>query len=517
MEAGNRCFDDRVPEEVNRRVIDHSSDVLMPYTEPQPRQPAARGHPPEPDPRHRQPDQGGAGPPRAIRSTPSTRARRPRRRARRVPAADDPPPGDRRRRGAPAGRCSEGPPSSARTSSGCRSSSASTRARAAGWSSSGSRSTTTRVRPYEPFGFFDFVALERHARCVLTDSGTVQEECCIIGVPTVTVRDTTERPGDGRVRQQHAQRSGPGRDPPLPAADGRRFAAAGSRPPEYLVEEVSAHSGRTIVLLIRARRRQLRADAATAIRGAASRSPIPARSGGAAHGIPVVPVLRRLPRLRHPRRRPLPRLPAVAASSRQLGDSALGVLSWGILPRSLDVLFIVSGFVIYLPTVARDGDFGRVELLRDPARGAAAARLLRRPLLIADAARCFGGELVARPTRRPGTDRRAFHGSADAGAAVRSTTSRSDFGVVPPVWTLSVEVGFYIVLPLVAARLLPASLVGLAVAAAIVLTWQPAGRTNADTVASLFGARPERWRAGSDRNLSTRASSPAGSSRSRRA
>ncbi len=33
MEAGNRCFDDRVPEEVNRRVIDHSSDVLMPYTE----------------------------------------------------------------------------------------------------------------------------------------------------------------------------------------------------------------------------------------------------------------------------------------------------------------------------------------------------------------------------------------------------------------------------------------------------------------------------------------------------
>src|SRR5215210_9546762 len=33
LEAGNRCYDDRVPEEVNRRVIDHSSDVLMPYTE----------------------------------------------------------------------------------------------------------------------------------------------------------------------------------------------------------------------------------------------------------------------------------------------------------------------------------------------------------------------------------------------------------------------------------------------------------------------------------------------------
>ncbi len=44
------------------------------------------------------------------------------------------------------------------------------------------------------FGFFEFVALERAARCVLTDSGTVQEECCLLGVPTVTLRDTTERP-----------------------------------------------------------------------------------------------------------------------------------------------------------------------------------------------------------------------------------------------------------------------------------------------------------------------------------
>ena len=32
-EAGNRCFDDRVPEEVNRRVVDHLSDINMPYSE----------------------------------------------------------------------------------------------------------------------------------------------------------------------------------------------------------------------------------------------------------------------------------------------------------------------------------------------------------------------------------------------------------------------------------------------------------------------------------------------------
>ncbi len=47
---------------------------------------------------------------------------------------------------------------------------------------------------HEPFGFFDFVKLEKNAKCVLTDSGTVQEECCIFQVPTITVRNSTERP-----------------------------------------------------------------------------------------------------------------------------------------------------------------------------------------------------------------------------------------------------------------------------------------------------------------------------------
>jgi UDP-N-acetylglucosamine 2-epimerase (non-hydrolysing) len=46
----------------------------------------------------------------------------------------------------------------------------------------------------EPFGFFDFVRLEQSAFCILSDSGTVQEEACILGVPNVTIRDVTERP-----------------------------------------------------------------------------------------------------------------------------------------------------------------------------------------------------------------------------------------------------------------------------------------------------------------------------------
>jgi UDP-N-acetylglucosamine 2-epimerase (non-hydrolysing) len=50
------------------------------------------------------------------------------------------------------------------------------------------------VRFVEPLGFFDFIRLEQGAFCTLSDSGTVQEEACIMGVPNVTIRDVTERP-----------------------------------------------------------------------------------------------------------------------------------------------------------------------------------------------------------------------------------------------------------------------------------------------------------------------------------
>jgi UDP-N-acetylglucosamine 2-epimerase (non-hydrolysing) len=58
----------------------------------------------------------------------------------------------------------------------------------------GVRVGNPRVRICEPFGFLDFAKLEMNARCVLTDSGTVQEECSILRVPAVIIRDSTERP-----------------------------------------------------------------------------------------------------------------------------------------------------------------------------------------------------------------------------------------------------------------------------------------------------------------------------------
>lgn len=46
----------------------------------------------------------------------------------------------------------------------------------------------------KPMGFFNFVNLEMSAFCVLTDSGTVQEECAIFKIPNIILRDKTERP-----------------------------------------------------------------------------------------------------------------------------------------------------------------------------------------------------------------------------------------------------------------------------------------------------------------------------------
>ena len=83
--------------------------------------------------------------------------------------------------------------------------------------------------------------------------------------------------------------------------------------------------------------------------GVAARPPHPGR-----------PLVRRLSGVRDPLRLPLPHLRGLRYLQRDRGLRHWGCWPGGLLPRSLDVLFIVSGFVIYLPTSSRDGDFGRV-------------------------------------------------------------------------------------------------------------------------------------------------------------
>ena len=96
----------------------------------------------------------------------------------------------------------------------------------------------TAVRFLQPLGFFDFIALEREAFCVLSDSGTVQEECCIFRVPNVTIRDVTERPETVGCGSNMLS----GADPQSILRSVRVVLDQKSCwrvPPEYLVENVS--------------------------------------------------------------------------------------------------------------------------------------------------------------------------------------------------------------------------------------------------------------------------------------
>jgi UDP-N-acetylglucosamine 2-epimerase (non-hydrolysing) len=50
------------------------------------------------------------------------------------------------------------------------------------------------LQPVDPLGYLEFNHLVRHAKGVITDSGGVTEETTVMGVPCLTLRDTTERP-----------------------------------------------------------------------------------------------------------------------------------------------------------------------------------------------------------------------------------------------------------------------------------------------------------------------------------
>ena len=62
MEAGNRCFDQRVPEEINRKIVDHISDINLPYSHISREYLLREGSAARPGHRDRQPDVRGAAP-----------------------------------------------------------------------------------------------------------------------------------------------------------------------------------------------------------------------------------------------------------------------------------------------------------------------------------------------------------------------------------------------------------------------------------------------------------------------
>jgi UDP-N-acetylglucosamine 2-epimerase (non-hydrolysing) len=251
MEAGNRCFDDRVPEEVNRRVIDHSSDVLMPYTERSRDNLLREGF--ESDRVHvignpiyevlqayMHRIDGSDVLPRLgllpeeyilvtmhreenvdiewrLRALVEALARVHEAYGKRIVVSVHP------------------------------------RTRAT-LELSGVGTDMPGISFLEPFPLFDFVALEKNAFCVLSDSGTVQEECCIFRVPNVTIRDVTERPETVDVGSNMLSGAQP--DSILQCV---RTVVAGATawtvPSEYVVPDVSTTVAKIVLGYREARRR----------------------------------------------------------------------------------------------------------------------------------------------------------------------------------------------------------------------------------------------------------------------
>ncbi len=236
MEAGNRCYDDRVPEEVNRRIIDHSSDVLMPYTERSRVNllregiPGNRifvtGNPMLEVITHYQ-DRISASTALADLGLEKGRfflvtMHRAENvdiesRLRALTTALE---NLHREYGYPI-LCSLHPR---------------TRSKMTAF---GLSTESDAVRFLQPLGFFEFIALECEAFCVLSDSGTVQEECCIFRVPNVTIRDVTERPETVECGSNMLS----GADPEMIVFAAKTVLKLDRRwnpPPEYLKAEVSS-------------------------------------------------------------------------------------------------------------------------------------------------------------------------------------------------------------------------------------------------------------------------------------
>jgi len=243
MEAGNRCFDDRVPEEVNRRIIDHSSSVLMPYTERSKENLLAEGID-----RERIFVTGNPIKQVLDRSADKINAStiledlgvKPREyflatihRAENVDISE-------RLNHIFGGLAAVAEKFAARVLISVHPRTADKLLQ------HGIKASEDSITLLEPLGLFDFVKLEQNAKAVLTDSGTVQEECCLFGVPNVTVRDVPERPETIEVGSNILSGAEPGSI--LRAVEIAVSGPAGWRPPrEYLAPNVAETVARIVL------------------------------------------------------------------------------------------------------------------------------------------------------------------------------------------------------------------------------------------------------------------------------
>ena len=190
MEAGTRCFDERVPEEVNRRIVDHVSDINLVYTEHARRYLLAEGVRPETILKTGSPMKqvltkhaAAIDASKVVAALGIERGKYFAVSAHREENVDD----EERFRellGALEGlRAQHGMPIVVSTHPRTRK-----RLEALG-----SRAPKD-IRFLQPLGFADYVRLQKDAFCVLSDSGTLTEEASILGFPAVMIREAHERP-----------------------------------------------------------------------------------------------------------------------------------------------------------------------------------------------------------------------------------------------------------------------------------------------------------------------------------
>jgi UDP-N-acetylglucosamine 2-epimerase len=191
MEAGNRCFDERVPEELNRKVVDHLSDINLVLSEHARRYLISEGirpetviktgsHMPEVLSHYRD---------RIEASDVLARLGLEERRyfvvsAHREESVDSPELLADLLDSLNALAEAYGYPIIVSTHPR-------TRQRLDARNADG---LDSRIAFHKPFGFFDYLHLQTRACCVLSDSGTITEEAALLGFPAVTIRNVHERP-----------------------------------------------------------------------------------------------------------------------------------------------------------------------------------------------------------------------------------------------------------------------------------------------------------------------------------
>ena len=191
MEAGNRCFDQRVPEELNRKIVDHLSDINIPLTEHARRYLLDEGLPPE------QVIKTGScmnevlqhyGPKIEASKVLQELNLQPKKffivSAHREENIDSPQNFENFLQTLNAIAEKYQFPVLVSTHPRTRKK----------LESLGEKKFNSKISFMKPFGFSDYVKLQKTAYCVVSDSGTISEEGSLLGLPAVMIRQAHERP-----------------------------------------------------------------------------------------------------------------------------------------------------------------------------------------------------------------------------------------------------------------------------------------------------------------------------------